>query len=174
MSVSVEQLRVVADDMQSEHPYIASVLRGLSNKRELGWLEVAAADTHPDALLALEIADASNNGQRMHDLLSEHRDPDKWLRMAAAARKCIETERERAPRVFRAGDAEPADRDTITLKGIAKDSANRPTGTKVVLKYGKYGTLGEAHWYQSVDMNPTWNNWESWLKFYGPLVEVIQ
>jgi len=195
MSVSVKQLRVVADDVQSEHPYIASVLRELSDKREAGWLEAAAVDTHPDALLALGIADASNNGQRMHDLLSEHRDPDKWLFMAAAARKCIDAEREqnvtpvqwstgevmqddvtlhRAPRIFRVGDAEPADRDIIILRGIAKDGASRPKGTVAVIQYGKYGTLGETHWYQSVDRNPTWNFWGLWLELYGPLVEVIQ
>lgn len=73
-------------------------------------------------------------------------------------------------RVFNVGDPEPADRETIVLRGTGRDGDVR-------LSYGKYGPgIGLTAWWAMRD-DPRYNShasWSYWLENYGPLIEVAE
>ena len=90
------------------------------------------------------------------------------------------TEAKRAPRVFRKGDPEPEDRDTIVLRTreIAATDGREPGKKHLELRYGNYASdgayAGTIAWWQVTEDWHTWTSWEAWLSAYGPLAEVIE
>lgn len=76
----------------------------------------------------------------------------------------------REPRVFKAGDPEPEDRDTIVLR------RQEAGGRRLELRYGKYGVRAASElteWWQVAQDHPTFGKWDYWLAHFGPLVEVV-
>lgn len=73
-------------------------------------------------------------------------------------------------RVFNVGDPEPADKETIALRGCGVDG-------DVQLEYGDYGPKpsGENRWWARRDdpSDNTYAAWRYWLSRYGPLTEVL-
>ena len=73
-------------------------------------------------------------------------------------------------RVFNVGDPEPADRETIVLRGNRRDMDVR-------ISYGKGGSGANLTAWWCVRDDPRYNShasWSYWLENHGPLIEVTE
>jgi len=73
-------------------------------------------------------------------------------------------------RVFNVGDPEPADRETIVLRGNRRDMDVR-------ISYGKGGSGVNLTAWWCVGDDPRYSShgsWSYWLENYGPLIEVTE
>lgn len=178
MSVSAVQLDEVAVLLDCARIPIAA-----GHVRELG-ANARLIESEPAEVveLAAAIRNAYYNDGVRRELLSS-RDPGQWLRMAVEAKSALgESLGDLAamipgvPRVFKVGDPEPADRDTITLRGVALQNSWQFTkGEEVLLKFGDYSVFGygENRWWQVTKVKTTYGDWAYWLEHYGPLTEVL-
>ncbi|MEU2002018.1 hypothetical protein ACH47B_13085 [Rhodococcus sp. NPDC019627] len=90
-----------------------------------------------------------------------------WLLAAQAAHEILAPKPE--PRVFRVGDPEPEDRDTIAIRST----------TGKVLRYGQHSTKGTspcptAWWWVNRSHHNTHGTWDYWLDMFGPFTEVVE
>lgn len=158
MSVTVEQVEAVANKLRQDGQ------AGLASEID-DYANVLRSKDSPDVAVATAIRNAYYNDGVHRDLFTS-RDPDQWLRMAKAAKGDAPV-----PRVFNVGDPEPEDRDTITL---VSDRSYRRWGVPLTIKYGNYGTYGDrTDWWQMCTANSTYDSWNNWLAYYGPLTEVM-
>ncbi|MCW2092449.1 UNVERIFIED_ORG: hypothetical protein M2328_005729 [Rhodococcus erythropolis] len=182
MSVTADQIEAVAEHAEAVHLVgAAQQLRGRAAHVRL--VEAQPAEV---VELAAAIRNAYYNDGVRRELLSS-RDPGQWLRMAVEAKSALgESLGDLAamipgvPRVFNVGDREPADRDTITLRGTSNGgfNSNRPLGAVVSLKFGNHAIDPESYdgpltWWQVAESNRTHCTWNHWLEHYGPLTEVL-
>jgi len=164
MSVTADQIEAVAEHAEAVHLVgAAQQLRGRA-------AHVRLVESQPAEVveLAAAIRNAYYNDGVRRELLSS-RDPGQWLRMAVEAKSAL-GEGAIAPRVFNVGDPEPADRDTITLRGksytlkYCEDPTDQPP-----LHFG-------MEWWQidrDETSNSTFGKWDYWLEHFGPLTEVL-
>lgn len=172
MSVTADQIEAVAEHAEAVHLVgAAQQLRGRAAHVRL--VEAQPAEV---VELAAAIRNAYYNDGVRRELLSS-RDPGQWLRMAVEAKSALGVGAV-APRVFKVGDPEPADRDTITLRGSSNGSGGRSLGKVLDFKFGNYSRTPEAYptrreWWQVTESHHTYDSWEHWLEHYGPLTEVL-
>ncbi|MEU2002017.1 hypothetical protein ACH47B_13080 [Rhodococcus sp. NPDC019627] len=138
-------------------------------------------DINPDRGLAEAIRDAYYDDGLLR-VLGDSRSPEQWLRMAKAARDHLAPKRE--PRVFKAGDPEPVDRDGLILEGrIIQESffgVGNHVGEKARIQYltsyGRTRRTPRAEWWQVNDSEGerTYAAWSYWLEEFGPFTEVME
>lgn len=181
MSVTADQIEAVAEHAEAVHLVgAAQQLRGRA-------AHVRLVESQPAEVvdLAAAIRNAYYNDGVRRELLSS-RDPGQWLRMAVEAKSALGASAgdlaamiPGLPRVFNVGDPEPEDRYTITLRGVALQSSNRAVGKELIVKFGNHEKDhsefydNNPKWWQVTESQPSYADWGTWLRNYGPLVEVL-